>query len=193
MTALEINTLDAKCKPKPIRKSEWADVFDNMYGPPDPYERFQEWVRPMLRRSKSAAQKKGRTFDLDAEFLASLAKAQHYCCAVTRLPFTIDLSRYTKGRRDPFSPSIDRIDNRRGYERDNVRLVWLIVNLGRADFCDIAFLRMAHAVASRYPAPPLNGEWLGCLAQRVRQDSDDPASRLYSGCCAPSHPQSFAA
>src|SRR5580698_10146363 len=38
--------------------------------------------------------------------------------------------------RHPFQPSIDRIDERVGYQRSNVRIVWLIENYARNGFTD---------------------------------------------------------
>lgn len=38
--------------------------------------------------------------------------------------------------RSPFQPSLDRIDGRRGYTKDNVRVVWLIENYARNNFSD---------------------------------------------------------
>ena len=38
--------------------------------------------------------------------------------------------------RHPFRPSIDRVDNSRGYTLDNIRIVWYIENICRNKFSD---------------------------------------------------------
>ena len=44
--------------------------------------------------------------------------------------------------RGPWSPSIDRIDNSRGYVLDNIQLVTVMANLAKAEFTIADFERM---------------------------------------------------
>lgn len=110
------------------------------------------WIRDYLRRTVRTG--KGRTsrrttrvYAISAEFMIALAEKQNFRYAVTGIEF----ERPVRGGRAPFAPSIDRIDNSRGYEPDNVRLVCLIVNLARSNFPDDALVKMARAIVERYP------------------------------------------
>lgn len=106
-----------------------------------------EWIwyffSAQVRHGRQRSAERGLSHTLSVEFLSSLAEQQNYRCAVSEIKFVSP-----RGPRDPFSPSIDRIDNSRGYEPDNVRLVCLIVNLARNNFGDEALLEMARAVAA---------------------------------------------
>jgi hypothetical protein len=65
-----------------------------------------------------------REFNLDSTFLRGLLI--EFC---TKNYFSI-------APRHPFRPSCDRIDNARGYTKDNVRICWLIENYAKNVFTD---------------------------------------------------------
>jgi hypothetical protein len=60
-------------------------------------------------------------------------------CEVTKLPFVMV-------SKDPFSPSLDRIEAGGPYTKINCRLVALIYNLARNNFSDEALLKLATAL-----------------------------------------------
>jgi len=60
-------------------------------------------------------------FSLGLHDAFSIAYSQGWQCAVTSTPFS--LSREPRSNRAPLAPSIDRIDNDKGYVVGNVRLV----------------------------------------------------------------------
>lgn len=78
---------------------------------------------------------------LDAEFLAQMFSEQNGRCAVTGVPMTT-----LRGGRHYTNVSIDRIDSNRGYERSNVQLVCLVVNLMKLDMDMIEFRNWCAAV-----------------------------------------------
>lgn len=67
---------------------------------------------------------------------------QNKTCALTKLP----LKWATGNNSDPFNMSLDRIDNTKGYELGNVRLVLLCVNSFRMKMTDAEMLTIAKAL-----------------------------------------------
>jgi hypothetical protein len=57
------------------------------------------------------------------EYLMNLWKSQNGLCAISAIPL-----KPRKGRINPYTPSLDRIDNKAGYAKGNVRWVLLGVN-----------------------------------------------------------------
>lgn len=71
----------------------------------------------------------GKVFDLNCDFVTTLF--QQFC----------QTHYHSLGGRDPFQPSLDRIDSTRSYTKDNVRVVWLIENYARNNFSDDDVIR----------------------------------------------------
>lgn len=90
---------------------------------------FPACIDRVLKQTGMRAASLKRDFDIDHEWMVRKLEEQDYRCALTYLPFSS-----VGGNRNPFAPSVDRIDSRRGYSRDNVRLVLLSVNLALNDF-----------------------------------------------------------
>jgi len=89
--------------------------------------------------------KVGRRFrdgnELTVEWI--LEKLQNGTCEVTGLPFT-----YSLNSRNPWSPSLDRIDPNIGYTLDNTRVVLWIYNTSKNVFTDADVLLMAQALVN---------------------------------------------
>ena len=87
--------------------------------------------------------KVGRRFregnELTPEWI--LEKLEQGVCEVTGLPFT-----YGVEARNPWSPSLDRIDPSIGYTLENTRVVVWIYNAAKNVFTDSDVMLMAHAV-----------------------------------------------
>lgn len=98
-----------------------------------------------VRKARERAGAKGLAFDITLEDMRDIAARQDHRCAISGLAF--DVGKSLTGRRRPYAPSIDRIDNAEGYTMENVRLVASIVNLARGDFSDSEFFAMCRAVA----------------------------------------------
>jgi hypothetical protein len=77
------------------------------------------------------------------EDIVNLWNKQKGLCALAHKP--MDLS---APPRHPTRPSLDRIDIRRGYHFNNVRLVWHFVNQARNDFTDEVFLKYCKIIAA---------------------------------------------
>jgi hypothetical protein len=89
------------------------------------------WAGNLIRSIRRSAKIRNLKLDIDKEYILKLYKKQKGLCYWYKFkmePSTI--SRY------PLQPSIDRIDNKMGYTKDNVVLCCLMANLGR-NVCDV--------------------------------------------------------
>lgn len=124
------------------------------YRPMGPFDKRQERTAVILDRLAQGCHKRakrnGWEFDLTTQWLEERAKKQLFRCAVTGVPFELKTaSRRGRGKRNPFAPSIDRIDCTRGYTKDNVRLVIFAVNIMLADWGDGVLDRVLEHYAER--------------------------------------------
>lgn len=109
-----------------------------------------EWsteIKKMHRKARDRAKTRGQDFCISVDDIALLIRQQNFRCSMSGLPFST--GRSDTGRCQPFAPSLDRVDNTRGYVAGNIRLVCVIVNLARADFSDDEFVVMCRAVAGQ--------------------------------------------
>lgn len=105
------------------------------------YETVRVRALNLLGGAKRRAEKRG-DFDLDLNFI--IEKLEKGRCEVTGLKF--DFSCMGKGKKNPFAPSIDRIDNKLGYTKSNVRFVLWAVNLMHGEMTDDQLIKMCKAV-----------------------------------------------
>jgi hypothetical protein len=113
--------------------------------PPDPLERH-------LARMAGGAASRARRLGLgcaDDLFVVALAmmEAQSRCCALSGVPFSLEVLGHGAAPR-PFAPSIDRIDARRGYAADNIRIVCWAVNCLLGTWGDEVARRIAEGIAT---------------------------------------------
>lgn len=92
-----------------------------------PYDALPSWAKAMYNRAKHRQKKAGWGEFLSRDEFAALVNASPVC-SVTGAAFEFG------GRRNPMSPSIDRIDSRRGYESGNVRIVTLVANTAMSNW-----------------------------------------------------------
>lgn len=104
-----------------------------------------KWARNLYHGARDRDRANGRMLTLTKkEFIACINAAER--CAVTGLEFEFG------GSRNPFSPSIDRIDSSKGYQRGNVRIVVLAANLAMSNWGDEILKKMG--VKSVPQTPP---------------------------------------
>ncbi len=79
-------------------------------------------------------------FIITLQDILDLYEIQNKKCLLTNIDFSLE----RKGRKNknPFAPSIDRINSEKGYTKNNIRLVCVIVNLALNNFGDIIFDKM---------------------------------------------------
>jgi hypothetical protein len=100
---------------------------------------LSQWIFNIKNRSK----KKNWNYDIDTNFIQELFNKQGGKCAITKIPFIFNsIKNKTPNKKDPFAPSLDRIDSSKGYTKDNVRIVCIIVNYALNEFGYDVFAKM---------------------------------------------------
>lgn len=84
-----------------------------------------------MKNAKSRIKKKNGEFDLTAEWALEELNKQNFCCKLTGLAF---IPWQRSKRINPLSPSLDRINPKGGYTKDNVRIVCFAINMMMLDW-----------------------------------------------------------
>ena len=127
-------------------------------------------LRKALGRARGNAKQKERPFDLTLDYLLELWTLQDGRCAISGLPFD-DRERYEEAFvATPWAPSIDRIENDRGYTTDNVRLVCMVANFALNEWPDHVLQRLARGIVGMPTAPRRHRG----SRSKVSQPSDEP-------------------
>lgn len=118
--------------------------------------RQKNFAASMLSRSKFQASKSNVYFGLDLKwFKSELAKGK---CAATGISFVLpSYQPGARGKRGPWTPSVDRIDNSKGYTRSNSRLVVWIYNLAKNSYDEADVHKMCAAFVHRSKLNTDNG------------------------------------
>lgn len=95
-------------------------------------------------RHRSGALKRGIPFELKPAMVYAMMKATGFRCSVSGIPFSKRFA--TAGDRDPWGPSVDRIENRQGYTLENCRIVCLAANLAMNDWGLDVLLRLSRGI-----------------------------------------------
>lgn len=101
-------------------------------------------VKQMFCATKHNARKRNIAFILIPSDISSLVEKQQWKCARTGIVF--DMA-WRVGRK-PFAPSVDRIDNTRGYEPGNIQIVCNMYNQAKHVHTDADVLLFAKALVN---------------------------------------------
>lgn len=116
----------------------WREDYDRA-------DRDWKTVAEMVHdRQKRSAFKRGIPFEIKPGDVYSLMKATGFRCGVSGIPFAKRFA--DSGKRDPWAPSIDRIENRQGYTAENSRVVCLAANIAMSDWGFDVLFRLARGV-----------------------------------------------
>lgn len=90
---------------------------------------IEAYAANVLARARQNAKGRGRSleFSITREEVIKKLKQGKYRCAVTGTPLSLEI--LSHDGRKPFAPSIDRIDNEKGYTAENCRVVCLAANI----------------------------------------------------------------
>lgn len=118
------------------RGKRYAEVHPDRnkeYGR-DYYATVKGRAKTMLASSKRGGRRKFEDIDndLDLEFIIRILEP--LTCSVTGLSLTLD--RPSGTIKNPYAPSLDRIDHTKGYTKDNVRIVCWQYNLMKGELTD---------------------------------------------------------
>lgn len=139
-------------RPSDLRKKCYQSWYNKTQRDPEAEKlrqamyRRKKFARAMCSRIKNQARKAGLVFTLTPSWFQTQLNTG--VCAATGIPFV--LPTYTpgaRGKRSAWTPSVDRIDNTKGYTQKNCQLVVWMYNLAKSDYSekDVARLSMAFA------------------------------------------------
>jgi hypothetical protein len=124
-------------------------------------------IRILLYRARVRARQKNRKFTLVEADVRRLVVDQANCCAVSGLEFSWAAGNRA-GDRNPYAPSIDRIDSLDGYVPNNIRLVLSAVNAGLAEWGDDVYRTICRAVVGVEGFEPPTSSSQNWRATRLR-------------------------
>ena len=108
--------------------AEWSAANRDKKRASEAKRRLERRASCLVATARTRARKRGLDFDLDQHIGTLQARINAGKCELTGQPF--DLS---PGRKWS-SPSVDRIDPKRGYTIDNVRIILNLVNTALGDW-----------------------------------------------------------
>lgn len=151
--------------------------------PPTKATRQKQLTEATLKEALSGAlarsRRKAREFDLTLDWALRTAELQNFRCALTGIPF--HAAHKSPGVKNPYTPSLDRIDPKGGYTQSNVRIVVFAINAMLLDWGRDVFeavtrayrhtqngTNIEHSIPSPLetrPSPPKNIRRVNWLAQ----------------------------
>lgn len=123
-------------------------------SPETPKERrlrnnLEHHLNHLIGAAKYRASRKNVPFTITRDDVLVLLTSQHYRCSISGLPFQIRSERGVSASRDPWRPSIDRIDPSLGYAPGNCRLICTAANLAINEWGEDVFLTLARGILDR--------------------------------------------
>jgi hypothetical protein len=114
----------------------------------------------LINNSKNSAKKRGHTHTLKKEDL--IPALEKGVCELTGIPFCFQPA-LNKKHMNLYAPSVDRIDNNKGYHRDNIRTVLWAVNRAVGEDSDEEML-------------PILKEMVKAIEKNAKQNTPTPIS-----------------
>lgn len=102
--------------------------------------------KAMVQAAKRRAKARDAVFSLTPTDVDGLLERAAGRCQLTGIPFDMSPHRFHK---NPFTPSLDRIDCREGYTASNTRVVLAAVNLALSEWGEALFSRLAFAYVEK--------------------------------------------
>jgi hypothetical protein len=128
-----------------LRQKQYMSDPDKVEAAARRSEKFYGSIRGRAKTLFKSAERRSsqyNEFDITADWIEDrLLKG---VCEITGIPF--DFNTHPKYDKNPFAPSIDRMDSTKGYTMNNVRIVLWQVNLMRGEMTDEEVLGICKAV-----------------------------------------------
>lgn len=105
-------------------------------------------VNIAYRNARQRSMKFGRPFNITKEYLQELYFEQGCKCPISGRDFVLTLSEEFKTH--PDSPSLDRVDNDKGYVQGNVRFVTYQVNTALNQFGEDSLIELCKNILENY-------------------------------------------
>ena len=99
-------------------------------------------IGQMFHSIKKSSEKRNISLNITREFIHLMVELSQWKCVKTGIPFDLTAGEGKK----PFGPTVDRINNDRGYEPDNIQIVCNIYNYAKNEFDDKTVLEFATAL-----------------------------------------------
>jgi hypothetical protein len=112
-------------------------------------------AQKLVKNARHRAARKKLPCNLTISFIEDALRRQNMRCAVSGLPFDFAFNIEKSMSRNPYNPSLDRIDCKRGYVQGNVRVVLAAINYAINEWGSEEYLKICKAVAE---ANRLTGE-----------------------------------
>lgn len=128
------------CGPRRRYQREWARRHRHGMS-------IEQQARAMCNAARSRAKRFDLEFDLTPEWVQKRLETKH--CEATGIPFRFRGKEKLKvgyKSRDARTPTIDRIDNSKGYTRDNCQVVVWIYNLAKGSYSHKTVVKFARAL-----------------------------------------------
>lgn len=111
-------------------------------------ERFRTLAEKAVTRAHYRDIARGRVSEITADWMLAQIGRQNLRCALTGIPFAPP-DRDSAWSKNPYAPSLDRIDCSKGYEIGNVRVVLLAVNVALNEWGEDVFREIAAALVAK--------------------------------------------
>jgi hypothetical protein len=98
--------------------------------------RNKNWITTLIASTRNTAKRKNIEHDIDYQFVSGLFETQNKKC----FWFGFEMKDFLKDMH-PLQPSLDRIDNNKGYNKNNVVLCCLAANFGRSTNDIFSFIK----------------------------------------------------
>lgn len=120
-------------------------------------------ARRLYRTCVRSARKRGIDCTLTRDEFGALWHSANGCCTITGRSLDLDGSERGTFHRNPWAPSIDRIDSRVGYHARNCRIVCVAVNIAINEWGASILHEIANCLFPGDPTPELCRSGSGCV------------------------------
>lgn len=111
-------------------------------------QEVQELASKLVRNARYRAARRRLPCELTVPAIEELLLNQKMVCAVSGLPFDLTFNLAKAHARNMYAPSLDRLDNRKGYVVGNVRVVLAAINYAINEWGLDEYLKICKAVAA---------------------------------------------